>query len=83
MILRVLFLLFWEVYEKFSLKRTYICDIIIIRKAHDRGGSLPTNQVTGIHRREVMLMFSFQDLIYFGMFILALLTYIDNRNKHK
>ena len=48
MILRVLFLLFWEVYEKFSLKRTYICD-----------------------------------LIYFGMFILALLTYIDNRNKHK
>ena len=30
------------------------------------------------------MMFSFQDVIYFGMLIIALLAYLDNRNnRHK
>ena len=30
------------------------------------------------------MTYNFQDLMYFGMFIIALLAYLDNRNnKHK
>lgn len=37
--------------------------------------------LTFICRMEVMLMFTFQEVLTFGLFIIALLTYINNIRK--
>ena len=29
------------------------------------------------------MMFSFQDMMYFGMFVVALLAYLDDRNNRR
>jgi hypothetical protein len=77
------------------LKKYYWYDTILVRKIHDRGGSLPS-LVTGLPEyigREVALMTAYEIislfigilalLMSFGSLIVALLAFLDKRNKRE